>query len=68
MKAKYPLKLQAIRSKGRKERLFVHLPVPLAAAIGMEAGELVEWQLVSKDELRLIRVGLDEQNQQNGEI
>jgi len=29
--------------------------VPLAAAIGLEAGEEVEWQLLSRGELRLLR-------------
>ena len=35
METKYPLKIQAIRSKGQQQRLYVYLPLPLAAAINM---------------------------------
>jgi len=55
MQAQYPLKVQAIRSKGKRERLYVYLPIPLAAAIGMEAGEQVHWELLDRGELRLRR-------------
>ena len=53
--AKYPLKVQVIRSKGQKERPYVFIPVPLAAAIGIEGGEEVEWELLDRGELHLIR-------------
>ena len=53
--AKYPVKVQAIRSKGQKVRPYLFVPIPLAAAIGLEAGEEVEWELLSRDELHLIR-------------
>ena len=39
MQTKYPLKIQAIRSKNQQARLYVYFPLPLAAAIGLEAGE-----------------------------
>ena len=39
MQAQYPVKVQAIRSKGRTDRFYVFIPLPLAAAIGLEAGE-----------------------------
>lgn len=55
MQAKYELKVQAIRSKGQQARLYVYLPLPLAAAIGMEAGELVQWELLDRGELHLVR-------------
>ena len=55
MQAKYELKVQAIRSKGQQARLYVYLPLPLAAAIGMEAGETVQWELVNRRELHLVR-------------
>jgi hypothetical protein len=55
MQAKYPLKVQAIRSKGQQQRLYVYLPLPLAAAIGMQAGEQVQWELLDRGELRLRR-------------
>ena len=55
MQAQYPLKVQAIRSKGTRERLYVYLPIPLAAAIGIHAGEKVHWELLDRGELRLRR-------------
>ena len=53
--AKYPIKVQAIRSKGQKQRPYVNIPIPLAAAIGLEAGEEVEWELLDRGELHLVR-------------
>jgi len=52
---KYPLKVQAIRSKGQQPRLYVYFPLPLAAAIGLEAGEEVQWELLDRGELHLVR-------------
>lgn len=52
----YPLKVQAIRSKGQQARLYVYFPLPLAAAIGLGAGEQVQWELLDRGELHLIRV------------
>lgn len=55
MQAKYTLKVQEIRSKGRAPRMYVVIPIPLAAAIGMQAGEQVQWELLARDELHLVR-------------
>lgn len=55
MTTKYSLKVQAIRSKGQNARLYVYFPLPLAAAIGLEAGEQVEWELLNRGELHLVR-------------
>ena len=55
MATKYPLKVQAIRSKGQRPRLYVYFPLPLAAAIGLEAGEEVQWELLNRGELHLVR-------------
>jgi len=55
MQVNYPIKVQAIRSKGRPVRLFLAVPLALAAAIGLEPGEAVQWQLRSRHELNLIR-------------
>ncbi len=55
MQAIYPLKVQAIRSKGQQPRLYVYFPLPLAAAIGLEAGESVQWELLDRRELHLVR-------------
>ena len=53
--ATYPLKIQAIRSKGQNLRFYVYLPMPLAAALGIVGGEEVEWELLNRRELRLVR-------------
>jgi hypothetical protein len=58
MQTKYELKVQAIRSKGQQARLYVYFPLPLAAAIGLEAGELVQWELLDRRELHLVRRGV----------
>lgn len=55
MQTKYPLKIQAIRSKGQQARLYVYFPLPLAAAIGLQAGEEVQWELLDRRELHLTR-------------
>ena len=52
---KYPLKVQAIRPKGQNPKLYVYFPIPLAAAIGLEPGEQVEWELLDRGELHLVR-------------
>ena len=56
MQAKYALKVQAIRSRGQQARLYVYFPLPLAAAIGLAAGEAVQWELLDRGELHLVRV------------
>ena len=55
MQAKYELKVQAIRSRGQQPRLYVYFPLPLAAAIGLAAGERVQWELLDRGELHLVR-------------
>jgi hypothetical protein len=60
METKYPLKIQAIRSKGQQARLYVYLPLPLAAAINMQAGEAVQWELLDRGELHLRRIAPSE--------
>ena len=56
MQAKYPVKVQAIRSKGRTDRFYVFVPLPLVAAIDLEAGEEVQWKLTDRDTLSVRRV------------
>lgn len=51
----YLLKVQAIRPKGQKPKLYVYFPIPLAAAIGLEPGEEVQWELLDRGELHLVR-------------
>ena len=55
MQTTYPLRVQAIRSKGQQPRLYVSVPLALAAAIGLEAGEEVQWELLDRGELHLLR-------------
>ncbi len=56
MQAQYEMKVQVIRSKGRATRLFVNVPLPLAAALDLQPGERVRWQLLARSDLRLIRL------------
>ena len=51
----YPLRVQAIRSRGQNPRLYVSFPLALAAAIGLEPGETVQWELLARGELHLRR-------------
>ena len=53
--ASYPLRIQAIRSKGQNLRFYVYLPMPLAAALGIQGGEAVAWELLDRKELHLVR-------------
>ena len=57
MQAEYPVKVQAIRSKGRTDRFYVFIPLPLAAAIGLEAGEEFQWSLADRNTLAVRRLG-----------
>lgn len=52
---KYALKVQAIRPKGQTPKLYVYFPLALAAAIGLEPGEEVQWELLDRGELHLVR-------------
>ena len=55
MQTSYPLRVQAIRSRGQNPRLYVSFPLALAAAIGLEPGEEVQWELLDRRELHLVR-------------
>ena len=54
--AQYVLRVQVIRSQGQAPRFFVNIPIPLAAALDFQAGELVQWQLLGRSDLRLHRL------------
>jgi hypothetical protein len=58
MQAKYPMKVQVIRSKGVSPRFYINIPLPLAAAIDLVAGEELQWQLLGRSDLRLRRVAV----------
>ena len=53
--ANYPIKVQVIRSKNVIPRFYVNVPISLAAALDLRAGEEVQWQLLSRSDLRLRR-------------
>ena len=56
MQAEYEMKVQVIRSESRAARLFVNIPMPLAAALDLQAGERIRWQLLGRSDLRLVRL------------
>ena len=56
MPTTYPLRVQAIRSRGQNPRLYVSFPLALAAAIGLEPGDEVQWELLDRGELHLVRL------------
>lgn len=56
MQTTYPLKIQAIRSKGQQPRLYVSFPLALAASIGLNPGDEVQWELLARGELHLVRL------------
>lgn len=56
MQTTYPLKVQAIRSKGQQPRLYVSFPLALAAAIALNPGDEVQWELLDRGELHLVRL------------
>jgi len=56
LKTQYPLKIQAIRPKGSRPKLYVYFPIPLAAAIGLNPGDPVQWELLDREELHLLRL------------
>jgi len=55
MPTAYPLRVQAIRSRGQNPRLYISFPLALAASIGLEPGEAVQWELLDRGELHLLR-------------
>jgi hypothetical protein len=56
MQANYLIKVQVIRSRRQAPRFYVNFPLPLAAALDLKPGEMVQWQLLGRGELRLLRM------------
>jgi hypothetical protein len=56
VQAEYVIKVQEIRSKGQAPRYYVSIPLPLAAALELQGGEEVQWQLHTRSDLRLLRL------------
>lgn len=55
-RSSYPLKVQAICSQGKAPRLYVTFPLAVAAAIGLNHGDQVQWELLDRNELHLVRL------------
>jgi hypothetical protein len=51
----YPVKIQAVRSKGCAERPFVNIPIAIARALDIRKGEVVEWKIIDRAQLLLVR-------------
>ena len=51
----YPVRIQAVRSRGAAERPYVNIPIPLARALDIQKGEVVEWKIVNRTHLLLVR-------------
>ncbi len=49
------MKVQVIRSKNQPPRFYVNIPLPLAAALDLCGREEVQWQLMGRNDLRLLR-------------
>ena len=56
MQAEYVMKVQVIKSRKQPPRFYVNIPLPLAAALDLRARELVQWQLLVRSDLRLVRL------------
>lgn len=56
MQAEHLMRVQVIRSKGQAPRFYVNIPLPPAAALDLQAGEEVQWQLLDRADLLLKRL------------
>lgn len=56
MQAEYVMKIQVIKSKKQPPRFYVNIPLPLAAALDLQGSELVQWQLLTRSDLRLLHL------------
>lgn len=56
MQAEYVMKVQVIKSQKQPPRFYVNIPLPLAAALDLRGQEPVQWQLLGRSDLRLLRL------------
>jgi hypothetical protein len=56
MQAEYVMKVQVIKSRKQPPRFYVNIPLPLAAALDLQAHEPVQCQLLGRADLRLRRL------------
>ena len=52
----YPTRLQGIRRQGGTVQVYANIPLPLASALDLEAGETVTWKVVDRTHLLLVRL------------
>jgi hypothetical protein len=52
----YLTRLQGIRRQGGTVQIYANLPLPLALALDLEAGETVTWKVVDRTHLLLVRL------------
>ena len=52
----YPTRLQGIRRQGGTVQVYANIPLPLAAAMDLAAGETVTWKVVDRTHLLLVRL------------
>ena len=50
----YPTKMQAIK-RGKGSQWFINFPAAIAAAMGFNKSEIVEWEIVDRNTLKLKR-------------
>ena len=51
-----PTRLQGIRRQGGTVQVYANIPLPLASALDLEAGETVTWKVVDRTHLLLVRL------------
>ena len=56
MDPQYVTRLQGIRRRSGTVQLYANVPLPLAAALDLEAGETVTWKVVDRTHLLLVRL------------
>ena len=61
----YVTHLQGIRRQGGRVQVYANIPLPLASALDLEAGETVTWKVLDRPHLLLVR--LPERKQLKGE-
>lgn len=61
----FVVKVQEMRAKNQNPRYYLYLPVALASALGIKAGEEMSWEVLDRDELHLVRLQAPEPSTQN---
>ncbi len=56
MEYHYVTRLQGIRRRGGTVQVYANLPLPLASALDLEAGEAVTWKVLDRTHLLLVRL------------